>query len=67
MHSWRITSLEHPLSCVNVIGKHNGLVHLLYAMLVHAFLCKYMKRSVVMVKLWITFRMQINETWFGNA
>ena len=33
-------------------------------------LCKYMKRSLAMAKLWITrivFCMQIYETWFGHG
>ena len=42
------------LTRVNFIGKHNCLVHQLYAMPLHSFLCKYMERSLVMDKLWIT-------------
>ena len=42
------------LTCVNSIGKHNGLVHLLRTMPVHSLLCKSMKRRLVMVKVWIT-------------
>ena len=41
-------------TCVNSIGKHNGLVHLFRAMPVHSLVCKSMKRCLVMVKVWIT-------------
>ena len=61
--------LEHLLTCLNFISKQNGLVHLLYAMPVRSFVCKCLKRILVLVKLWITiivFCMQIYETWLGN-
>ena len=43
--------LENHLTCVSFIGKHNGLVHLLYAVFVYYLPCKYMKRCLV----WLNF------------
>ena len=34
------------LTCVNSVGKQNGLVHRLHAMLVHSLRCKYMNAHV---------------------
>ena len=52
------------LTCVNFIGNHNGLAHLLRAMPVHSLLCKSMNSCLVMVIL--SFCMHIYETWLGR-
>ena len=53
MQRLRLTYFGKSFQVYQLQRKHNGLVHLLHAMLVHACVCEYMKHCLAMVKLWI--------------